>query len=338
MFESFLFCTRNLVTLVFVKLDVSSPSFRNGLLQTSLDVMSHSKMSEMQECGGEDPVPQGVSEALLTNGHTHLVNGALKSGDLSPDTDELSVDKELHKYRGKSSVSKPQSPSAEIQAKPDPYEFPHSPPKQSDQSCDPLEQSSSRAGNEETPKTPPPSYREARNTTENHLLTKQLQSSCGATSNPQKSPLSPAPYSIPSSPIRLNGSHHSTFASDPVSLDTTGATNTLGSPSPAKSSAQLLAQTGGLISEFYSRSRLHQISTWRSGFSEYVNELHSKRKAAGGASFPGKDRLRKSVAQRSADSTGRKEKGHFVTSGCIHTKFSTAKRTALCGTSLAAAA
>nr|XP_020465162.1 DNA repair protein REV1 [Monopterus albus] len=248
----------------------------NGLLQTSLDIMSHSNMNEMQENGQEDTFLQVVKEAPLTNGHTHLVNGALKPEDLSPLTD---VNKELPESGVKSPEEKPPSPPVQFQTKSDPYEFPHSPPKQ-------------------TLKPPPPTYQEALKATKT-----QLQPSLQADSNPEKTPLSPASRCFPHSPVRLNGSHHNAFSSHSASFNTTNIT---ANPRPLtdKSSAQLLAQTGGLISEFYSHSRLHQISTWRNGFSEYVNELHSKRKAAGGASFPGKDRLRKSVAQCSTSNQG----------------------------------
>lgn len=278
----------------------------NRLLQTSMDVTSHSKMNEMQECGKEDLFLQAVKEAPLTNGHTHLVNGALKPDNLSPGTDEPSVYKEC---RVKSSEDKPQSPPVHFQSKPDPYEFPHSPPKQSNQSPLFSKQPSSEGANEQRPKPPPPTYQEAVKATESHLHSKRLQLSCQVDSNPENTRLSPASRSLSYSPIRLNGSHHNAFSSNPASPNTTNATvkpdlpTEKSSPS-SRSSAQLLAQTGGLISEFYSHSRLHQISTWRSGFSEYVNELHSKRKATKGASFPGKDRLRKSVAQRSTESRG----------------------------------
>ncbi|XP_073329778.1 DNA repair protein REV1 isoform X2 [Pagrus major] len=271
----------------------------NGLMQTSLDVMSHSKMNEMQECG-KDPLPQVVNEAPLTNGHAHLVNGALKPEDLSPVTDESSVDKELPKSRVKSSEDKPQNPHT----KHDPYEFPHSPPKQSDQSPVFREHSSSQGASGQRP--PPPTYQEAIKATENHL--KQLQPSCQVNSDPEKTALSPASRPLSHAPIRLNGSHRNAFSFDTSSLNTSDVTTKPDPPteksSSSKSSAQLLAQTGGLISEFYSHSRLHQISTWRSGFSEYVNELHSKRKAAGSNSFSGKERLRKSVAQHSAGRQG----------------------------------
>ncbi|KAM9347265.1 DNA repair protein REV1 [Symphorus nematophorus] len=271
----------------------------NGLLQTSLDVMSHSKMNEMQECGKEDPLPQVVNEAPLTNGHTHLVNGALKPEDLSPVIDEPSVDKELSECRIKRSEDEPQSPAVQFQTKPDPYEFPHSPPKQSNQSSLFQEQPSAQGTNEQRHKPPPPTYQEAVKATENQLLPKPLQPSCQVDSNPEKTPHSPASHSVSHTPVRLNGSHHNAFSSDTASLNTTPEKS-----SSSKSSTQLLTTTGGLISEFYSHSRLHQIATWRTGFSEYVNELNSKRKAAGATSFPGKERLRKSVAQQSADSRG----------------------------------
>lgn len=266
----------------------------------------------MQECGQEEPLPQVVKESPLTNGHTHHVNGALKPEDLSPVTDQPSVDMELPECRVKSSEDKPQGPSVQFQTKPDPYEFPHSPPKQSDQSHVFLEQSYLQGPNELRHKPPPPTYQEAIKATETKLLPKQLQPSCQVDSNPEKTPLSPASHSLSHSPIRLNGSHHNAFSSVPAFPNTTNITAkpdlpTEKSSSSSKSSTQLLAQTGGLISEYYSHSRLHQISTWRTGFSDYVNELHSKRKAAEGASFPGKDRLRKSVVQCSTSSHGRKE-------------------------------
>ncbi|XP_071333938.1 DNA repair protein REV1 [Trachinotus anak] len=285
----------------------------NGLSQTSLDLMSHSKLNEMQECGKEDLFPQVVKDAPLTNGHTHLVNGALKPEDLSPVADEPSVDKELPECRVRSQDDTPLSPPVHFQTKPDPYEFPHSPPKQSDQSPVLLEQSSLQAASEQRPKPLLPTYQEALKATETHLHPKQLQPSLQVESNPEKTPLTPASRPLSHSPIRLNGSHHNAFSSNPAS------TNIITKPSPStdkasssssssssslKSSTQLRAQTGDLISEYYSRSRLHQISTWRNGFSEYVNELHSKRKAAGGASFPGKDRLRKSVIPHSSESQG----------------------------------
>uniref|UniRef100_A0A8B9LRL1 DNA repair protein REV1 n=1 Tax=Astyanax mexicanus TaxID=7994 RepID=A0A8B9LRL1_ASTMX len=84
-----------------------------------------------------------------------------------------------------------------------------------------------------------------------------------------------------SSRVRLNGSHH--IASDFTLNDSNHQTG----KSPAKGSE------AGIISEFFSHSRLHHISTWRNEFSEYVNTLQSRRRAAGGATFCGKERLKK---------------------------------------------
>ncbi|XP_053295980.1 DNA repair protein REV1 isoform X1 [Pleuronectes platessa] len=277
----------------------------NGSLQTSADViMSHSKMNKMQQCG-KDLYPQAVKQVPLTNGHVHHVNGALKPEDLSPVSDDPSVDEELPDYRVQSPDIKPQNRPVQCQAIPDPYEFPHSPPKQSDQWPVCLEESGSQAANEQRHKPPPPSYQEAIKATESHLIPKQLQPSLQVDSPPEKTHLSSASQSLSHSHVRLNGSHHTAFSSDPTSFNTTITDKPPSSSSSAgKSSAQLQTKTNDLISEFYSHSRLHQISTWRTGFSEYVNDLHSKRKAAGGASFPGKERLRKCVALRSSDSQG----------------------------------
>ncbi|KAM9487515.1 DNA repair protein REV1 isoform 1-T1 [Clarias gariepinus] len=84
------------------------------------------------------------------------------------------------------------------------------------------------------------------------------------------------------SQVRLNGSHHITS-----NVTLTG-----------KHTAQ--GPETGIISEFFSRSRLHHISMWRNEFSEYVNTLQSRRRAAGGAVFPGKDKLKKLTNDRSA--------------------------------------
>uniref|UniRef100_A0A8B9LRZ0 DNA repair protein REV1 n=1 Tax=Astyanax mexicanus TaxID=7994 RepID=A0A8B9LRZ0_ASTMX len=77
-----------------------------------------------------------------------------------------------------------------------------------------------------------------------------------------------------SSRVRLNGSHH--IASDFTLNDSNHQTG----KSPAKGSE------AGIISEFFSHSRLHHISTWRNEFSEYVNTLQSRRRAAGSSSMP----------------------------------------------------
>ncbi|KAM6934021.1 DNA repair protein REV1 [Xenentodon cancila] len=279
----------------------------NGLMQTSLDVLTHSNMNEMQRGGKEGPCLAGASkvvkESCLTNGHTHVINGALKPEDLTPFTDHSSPDRDMLKYRVTSSPDKPQSPPVQVHTKPDPYEFPPSPPRQSDPSPGVLEQPSTQGAKGQRTKSSPSTNPEAVKTNEEQPLPQQLQAPPPLHTIPEQTHPSHASHSFSS--VRLNGSHHSVFPCNPDSSSTTSVTDKHeppGSRASSKSSVQLQEQTSGLISEFYSHSRLHQISTWRIGFSEYINELHSKQKAAGSASFPGKDRLRKSGARRSTDS------------------------------------
>uniref|UniRef100_A0A672QFD4 DNA repair protein REV1 n=1 Tax=Sinocyclocheilus grahami TaxID=75366 RepID=A0A672QFD4_SINGR len=81
--------------------------------------------------------------------------------------------------------------------------------------------------------------------------------------------------------VRLNGSYHMT----PNSSTLADSSN-----QPGRSGQGAEA---GIISEFFSHSRLHHISTWRNEFSEYVNSLQSRSRAAGGAVFSGKEKLKK---------------------------------------------
>uniref|UniRef100_A0AAY4DV59 DNA repair protein REV1 n=1 Tax=Denticeps clupeoides TaxID=299321 RepID=A0AAY4DV59_9TELE len=84
--------------------------------------------------------------------------------------------------------------------------------------------------------------------------------------------------------IWMNGSNHSAGPSHNPS-------NHSGKPTACGPDA-------GIISEFFTHSRLHHISTWRNEFSEYVNSLQSRRQATGGAVFCGKDKLKKLLASR----------------------------------------
>ncbi|XP_017265842.1 DNA repair protein REV1 [Kryptolebias marmoratus] len=279
----------------------------NGLLQTSLDITSHSKRNEMQECREDDFCPAGVSkgvkEAPLTNGHAHLFNGALKSEDLSLVTDPFSSHRDMSKCKIKRSTDKPHSPPKQTNA--DPYEFPPSPPKQSDLPPGFLEQSCTPGAKGH--KSPPPTSHEALKANEIQLLPKRLHLHTQVETISEQTHPSLSPCSTLQPSVRLNGSHRDAFTSDPAFLSATSATAKPDPPTnktSTKTSELLLEQTGGLISEYYSHSRLHQISTWRVGFSEYVNELHSKRKGTGSTSYPGKDRLKKSIAQRSTDGQG----------------------------------
>lgn len=179
----------------------------------------------------------------------------------------------------------------------DPYDFPCSPSIQSDEDCVSQEQFSLDDVKEHGPK--------ARKTKDCHLPSKEFEPNLDVDSLHENTH---------STVSRLNGSYHKAFLSDHVSLNnlTDKKNNSHIEKASSKSSAQLLAQTNNLISEFYSHSRLHQISTWRTAFSEYVNELHSKRRIGGIASFSGKDRLKKSMAQGSCDRQGTEMNGRFV--------------------------
>uniref|UniRef100_A0A672QFI3 DNA repair protein REV1 n=1 Tax=Sinocyclocheilus grahami TaxID=75366 RepID=A0A672QFI3_SINGR len=88
--------------------------------------------------------------------------------------------------------------------------------------------------------------------------------------------------------VRLNGSYHMT----PNSSTLADSSN-----QPGRSGQGAEA---GIISEFFSHSRLHHISTWRNEFSEYVNSLQSRSRAAGGAVFSGKEKLKKLKANCSS--------------------------------------
>uniref|UniRef100_A0A8C1L4X6 DNA repair protein REV1 n=1 Tax=Cyprinus carpio TaxID=7962 RepID=A0A8C1L4X6_CYPCA len=88
--------------------------------------------------------------------------------------------------------------------------------------------------------------------------------------------------------VRLNGSYHTT----PNSSNLADSSN-----HPGKSGQ---GADAGIISEFFSHSRLHHISTWRNEFSEYVNALQSRRRAARGAVFSGKEKLKKLKANCSS--------------------------------------
>ncbi|XP_016372920.1 DNA repair protein REV1-like, partial [Sinocyclocheilus rhinocerous] len=90
--------------------------------------------------------------------------------------------------------------------------------------------------------------------------------------------------------VRLNGSYHMT----PNSSTLADSSN-----QPGRSGQGAEA---GIISEFFSHSRLHHISTWRNEFSEYVNGLQSRSRAAGGAVFSGKEKLKKLKANCSSGS------------------------------------
>ncbi|XP_062862331.1 DNA repair protein REV1 isoform X2 [Trichomycterus rosablanca] len=88
------------------------------------------------------------------------------------------------------------------------------------------------------------------------------------------------------SQVRLNGSHH--LPSNSILND---SSNPAGKPSHQGSDT-------GIISDFFSHSRFHHISTWRNEFSEYVNTLQNQRRTAGNTVFSGKEKLKKLSADK----------------------------------------
>ncbi|XP_029558723.1 DNA repair protein REV1 isoform X2 [Salmo trutta] len=282
----------------------------NGSLLTSYDKTRTAQINWVQEGGGEDPCPvrptRGATDPPLTNGHAHPVNGALKPLDLSPNptrpTDTLlNPDR---KSTGGSVSLHPASPLSTSPLKSDPPKLLQSPPRNATPPLVSHHRHHAQLANEQRPKPPPPTYQEATAALASRPLDLPPPKPRQSDSPPEK----PLPLDNPNrspSPVRLNGSHHNAFAPNPAPLETNNLSAIPSNPAPPDSDHQsALAKTGGIISEFYSHSRLHHISTWRSEFSEYVNTLQSRRRATGGATFPGRDRLKRQRREGSSAAPG----------------------------------
>lgn len=206
-------------------------------------------------------LPRGSQDTLLTNGYEHPVNGALKPQD--------SVSFAEHR--------------------------PHVFDTGSHQSY--LPQAGCRDREE-------PSCSSAGLKANSHQMSLMSTASPGKKPDPHnmQKDLLPEPTSNPGTSdapqkgnlqdqtrVRLNGSYHMTHNSSILE----NSSNQSG-----RSTAQ--GAEAGIISEFFSHSRLHHISTWRNEFSEYVNALQSRRRAAGGAVFSGKEKLKKLKANCSS--------------------------------------
>ncbi|XP_052505624.1 DNA repair protein REV1 isoform X2 [Budorcas taxicolor] len=118
------------------------------------------------------------------------------------------------------------------------------------------------------------------------------QSTCGADAlrDPHRTKPFPSPP-LHSNP-RVNGAHHSTVQGP----SSTKSTSSVPSPSRAGPSGPPRPSDCNFISDFYSRSRLHHISTWKCELTEFVNAL--QRQSSG--IFPGREKLKKMKAGRSA--------------------------------------
>ncbi|XP_017656764.1 DNA repair protein REV1 isoform X2 [Nannospalax galili] len=90
---------------------------------------------------------------------------------------------------------------------------------------------------------------------------------------------------------KINGAHHSTVQGPSSTKSTSVPTLSKVAPSvPSKPS------DSSFISDFYSRSRLHHISTWKCELTEFVNTL--QRQSSG--IFPGREKLKKMKTGRSS--------------------------------------
>ncbi|XP_055972700.1 DNA repair protein REV1 isoform X1 [Sorex fumeus] len=91
---------------------------------------------------------------------------------------------------------------------------------------------------------------------------------------------------------KLNGAHHSTVQGP----SSTKSTSVAPAASKAVPSVPSKPSDCNFISDFYSRSRLHHISTWKCELTEFVNAL--QRQSSG--IFPGREKLKKMKTGRSA--------------------------------------
>ncbi|KAM4796714.1 DNA repair protein REV1 isoform 2-T2 [Rhinophrynus dorsalis] len=101
--------------------------------------------------------------------------------------------------------------------------------------------------------------------------------------NPHRTVLGSSLSSYLHSNTKLNGAHHSHLG--PSSTKSTVIS------SPSKMDSPQLPKTvdPNFISDFYSHSRLHHISTWKSEFTEFVRNLQTRNNGG----FPGRERLKK---------------------------------------------
>uniref|UniRef100_A0A803YE96 DNA repair protein REV1 n=1 Tax=Meleagris gallopavo TaxID=9103 RepID=A0A803YE96_MELGA len=109
--------------------------------------------------------------------------------------------------------------------------------------------------------------------------------------NPHRTMSNSSSSSSLHSNTKINGAHHSTVQG-PSSTKSTSV------PAPSKTASLSVSKSSdcSFISDFYSRSRLHHISTWKCELTEFVNSLQRKNSGV----FPGREKLKKWKAGRSA--------------------------------------
>nr|XP_060625754.1 DNA repair protein REV1 [Anolis sagrei ordinatus]XP_060625755.1 DNA repair protein REV1 [Anolis sagrei ordinatus]XP_060625757.1 DNA repair protein REV1 [Anolis sagrei ordinatus]XP_060625758.1 DNA repair protein REV1 [Anolis sagrei ordinatus] len=84
---------------------------------------------------------------------------------------------------------------------------------------------------------------------------------------------------------KINGAYHSAIQGP------SSTKSTIPAPAPSKVDSSPLSRSlnSNFISDFYARSRLHHISTWKSEFTEFVNTLQRQSSVV----FPGREKLKK---------------------------------------------
>ncbi|KAM9247166.1 DNA repair protein REV1 isoform 2-T2 [Leptosomus discolor] len=112
--------------------------------------------------------------------------------------------------------------------------------------------------------------------------------------NPHRTMSNSSSSSSLHSNAKINGAHHSTVQG-PSSTKSTSV------PTASKAASLPVSKPSdcSFISDFYSRSRLHHISTWKCELTEFVNSLQRKNSGV----FPGREKLKKWKAGRSAHKT-----------------------------------
>ncbi|KAM9264900.1 DNA repair protein REV1 isoform 3-T3 [Cariama cristata] len=124
--------------------------------------------------------------------------------------------------------------------------------------------------------------------------TQQLQQSHKNTDfswNPHRTMSNSSSSSSLHSNAKINGAHHSTVQGPSSTKSTSVPTANKAASLPVSKPSDC-----SFISDFYSRSRLHHISTWKCELTEFVNSLQRNNSGV----FPGREKLKKWKAGRSA--------------------------------------
>ncbi|KAK6485388.1 DNA repair protein REV1-like isoform X1 [Huso huso] len=132
----------------------------------------------------------------------------------------------------------------------------------------------------------------------------QRQQHANQNSDAQSNSADAANLSSLHSIIKLNGAHHLTVQG-PLHAKSTSELSPSKLSTAGLASPHAMARPGepNFISEFYSRSRLHHISTWKCEFTDFVNTLQRQSNGL----FPGREKIKKertSLPSTDTENTG----------------------------------